>query len=86
MFNFITSRDGRWATGDGEALLVPLGFKWVPILEVGYLPKTVEAMLEYAHGESAIGDTLREGLVCRTLDGKQSFKAVDPEFLIHYGE
>lgn len=86
VFNFITSRDGRWATGDGEALLVPLGFKWVPIIGVKYLPKTVEEMLEMAHGESAIGDTLREGLVCRTLDGKQSFKAVDPEFLIHYGE
>lgn len=86
VFNFITSKDGRWATGDGEALLVPLGFKWVPIIGVEELPKTVEEMLEKAHGQSAIGDTLREGLVCRSLDGKQSFKAVDPEFLIHWGE
>lgn len=86
VFNFLTSKDGRWATGDGEFLLKPLGFKWVPIIGVSILPKTVEEMLELAHGQSMIGDTLREGLVCRSMDGKQSFKAVDPEFLIKYGE
>lgn len=31
-------------------------------------------------------DFLREGVVCRTLDGQRSFKAVDPEFLIKYDE
>ena len=86
VFNFITDRDGRWATRDGEFLLKPFGLSYVPIIEVRKLPKTVEKMLELAHGQSKLGDTLREGLVCRSLDGKQSFKAVDPEFLMKYGE
>ena len=85
-FNFITSRDGRWASGDGKALLEPLGIPWVPIIGNYKLPKTVDGMLFLAHGESAIEHTLREGVVCRTLDGKQSFKAVDPEFLLRWGE
>ena len=62
------------------------GFAFVPIVsEQYYLPNTVEDMLQVAHGESALGDTIREGLVCRSLDGKKSFKAVDPEFLLKYG-
>ncbi len=40
----------------------------------------------HAHGQSAIGDTLREGIVFRAQDGGQSFKAVDPLFLIQYDE
>ena len=61
--------------------------KWVPIVETNVdLPKTVDEMLALAHGQSMIGDTIREGLVCRTLDGKQSFKAVDPIFLMKYDE
>ena len=63
------------------------GLNFVPILETGVtLPDTVDEMLKMAHGQSQIGDTLREGLVCRSTDGKQSFKAVDPEFLMHYDE
>lgn len=50
------------------------------------LPDTVNEVLEYAHGESAIGNTIREGIVFRSKDGKQSFKAVDPLFLIKYNE
>jgi hypothetical protein len=33
-----------------------------------------------------LGNTIREGLVIRSLDGKTSFKAVDPLFLIKYNE
>ena len=45
-----------------------------------------EEMLTLANGPSRLADINREGLVCRSLDGSLSFKAVDPEFLIHYGE
>jgi len=27
---------------------------------------------------------MKEGIVFRTLDGSDSFKCVDPEFLLHY--
>lgn len=63
------------------------GLNFVPILQDDYiLPDTVNEVLEYAHGESAIGSTIREGVVFRSKDGKQSFKAVDPLFLIKYNE
>lgn len=47
---------------------------------------TVDECLEYAHGESQLGNTIREGIVFRSQDGKQSFKAVDPLFLLKYNE
>lgn len=63
------------------------GFKFVPIIETDYvLPDTVNEVLEYAHGQSQLYDTLREGIVFRSKDGKQSFKAVDPLFLLKYDE
>ena len=57
------------------------------IIDTSYiLPDTVDKVLEYAHGKSALGSTLREGIVFRSQDGKVSFKAVDPLFLIKYDE
>ena len=47
---------------------------------------SVEEVLDYATGKSQLYDTLREGIVFRSLDGKQSFKAVSPEFLIKHNE
>ena len=86
-FNLITSDVGRWSSQDGQAELAGYSVPWVPILSCEQLPKTVEEMLKKAHGQSELNiDTMREGLVCRSLDGQQSFKSVDPEFLIHYGE
>lgn len=63
------------------------GLRFVPILETGItLPDTVDEVLAYAHGTSALYDTLREGIVFRSEDGEKSFKAVDPLFLIQYDE
>lgn len=76
----------RLSSTTGKYMLENHGMKWVPILETNIrLPDTVDEVLAMAHGQSAIGDTLREGIVFRSSDGQQSFKAVDPEFLIHYG-
>lgn len=47
---------------------------------------TVPEVLEYATGKSQLYDTLREGIVFRSEDGKQSFKAVSPEFLLKNNE
>lgn len=77
---------GRMGSQKARDLVEAWGMKFVPIVGVGPLPSTVQEMLEYAHGNSALGNTIREGLVCRTLDGKQSFKAVDPLFLLKYNE
>lgn len=86
VFNFITSDHGRWPTGDGKRIAEEHGLQWVPIVGLGSIPIRVEKMLELAHGPSKIADIDREGLVCRSLDGKHSFKAVDPEFLLKWHE
>jgi hypothetical protein len=85
VFNVIHPK-GRSGSIPAKKLVESWGMKFVPILRVGAIPSTVQEMLEFAHGDSALGGTIREGLVCRTLDGKQSFKAVDPLFLLKYNE
>lgn len=86
VFNLI-SPTGRWDSVSAKKGVEYYGMKFVPILDRDYhLPDTVNEVLDYAHGESAIGDTLREGVVFRSMDGKSSFKAVDPLFLIKYEE
>lgn len=86
VFNIVYP-NGRVGSMFGENIATHLGMKHVPILDSNFvLPDTVDEMLGYAHNQSAIGDTLREGVVIRSADGKQSFKAVDPLFLIKYNE
>lgn len=78
---------GRLDSVSAREILSAHGMKFVPILSTEYiLPDTVDEVLEYAHGKSALGDTLREGIVFRSENGVQSFKAVDPQFLMKYDE
>lgn len=47
------------------------------------LPETVEEMLKYAEGKSALNDKKeREGVVVRSMDGTISFKAISNKFLL----
>lgn len=86
VFNLIYPT-GRLPSEMAKRLCEGRGLKFVPIIDAAYiLPDSVDEVLLYAHGESAIGDTLREGIVFRSKDGQKSFKAVDPLFLIHYNE
>lgn len=87
VFNVYTQRGGRMASLSARIQCEDFGLKFVPIIDSGLvLPDTVDEVLAYAHGPSAIGDTLREGIVFRSSDGKESFKAVDPLFLLKYDE
>jgi len=57
----------------------------VPILENSYqLPSTCEELLKYAEGKSKLDGEMREGIVLRTQDGVNSFKAVSNAFLLKY--
>lgn len=86
VFNVITPY-GRMGSVDARNFVGTRGLNFVPILDTNYtLPDTVQDMLEYAHGTSELFNTLREGVVVRSLDGKQSFKAVDPQFLLKHNE
>lgn len=57
----------------------------VPILETNFkIPSTCDELLTYANGVSEIDGEMREGVVLRTWDGVNSFKAVSNEFLLKY--
>ena len=57
----------------------------VPIIDANYImPDTVDEVLNYADGESAIDGGMREGIVFRDMNGDLSFKAVSNPFLLKY--
>lgn len=84
-FNFITSVDGRWNSIEASKLMFKYGVPWVPIINENFiLPDTVEELLAIATDKSVVDGGMREGLVFRSQDGSQSFKAVSNEFLMKY--
>ena len=87
IFNLIYP-SGRVGSVEAKKVVNDLGLKFVPILSEDAPIKgmTVPEVLEYATGKSQLYDTLREGIVFRSEDGKQSFKAVSPEFLLKNNE
>jgi len=68
-------------------LLQNLSLDYVPVLNQEYgfeLPDTIEDLLKYAEGKSALNpNTEREGVVIRSLDGSISFKAISNKFLLN---
>lgn len=86
VFNVIYP-SGRIGSVEAEAVIKRHGLKFVPIVDAHFLlPDTVDEMLTYADGKSVLADTLREGVVVRSQDGKQSFKAVSNAFLLKWSE
>lgn len=63
------------------------GIDFVPILDTDFhLPDNILDMQAYAHGESKLFPTDREGVVVRTVSNSISFKSVAPIFLINLGD
>jgi len=60
----------------------------VPILDEHFkLPDSIDEMVAYADGQSVVDpSSIREGVVLRTEDGVNSFKAVSNAYLIEKGE
>ena len=87
VFNVIYP-EKRLGSLEAKKLVEKYGLKFVPILEESVVLKgmSVTEVLDYATGKSMLYDTLREGIVFRTQDGTNSFKAVSPSFLIKHGE
>ena len=84
-FNFITSAEGRWDSKRASKLMIEFGIPWVPIVDENFiLPDTVDELLTIATGDSVVDGGMREGLVFRSQDGVQSFKAVSNEFLLRF--
>ncbi len=83
VFNFTTSNEGRMSSFEGKEIIESWGMKWVPILMLGKTQDSMEALKEFADGRSAINsEVAREGIVYRSLDGKDSFKNVSRKYLL----
>ena len=86
LFNLIVDGE-RWPTDAGCIFAQSRGIPWVPILGCDTLPNTMDDMKAQADGKSALNENkLREGIVYRSLDGKDSFKNVSNEYLLHQGK
>lgn len=87
VFNLIDNKHGRFDTFTMKSIMDEYGLKTVPIIDVISLEgKSVDDILKISNGKSQLYDTLREGIVFRSIDGKKSFKAVSPEFLFKYSK
>lgn len=68
---------------EGRAFAVAHGLPYVPVIGQMTLPNNVDEVLALAGAEpSRLDNGMREGLVFRSLDGAQSFKAVDNNYLL----
>lgn len=100
-FNVFFIREMRYGNVEELMdICLGLGEKTVPILEYNYmLTDSIHDIVELSKGRSVIGDCLREGIVirpvneiidkdirCQLVRNRISFKAVNPDFLLKYGE
>lgn len=88
-FNLIVGyKDGRVKRYNPKEMTMMLSrynIPCVPIVSQEFiLPDSVEELLNIATDKSAIDGGMREGLVFRSADGTQSFKAVSNEFLLRF--
>lgn len=87
VFNFKDSYVGRWPSDMGCNEIEKWGMKWVPILGEVQMPDTMEELKELATGKSVVNpNVMREGLVYRSLDGRDSFKNVSREYLLKHNQ
>jgi len=85
-FNLIFGyKDGtveRFNPREMTNILTEYNIPCVPILDEHFkLPNTIEEMVAYADGDSVVDGDYREGVVLRTADGINSFKAVSNYYL-----
>lgn len=100
-FNIYYIRSGRYGNlNELQIACASLNEKMVPLLSDNYiLQSSVPELVELSKGKSMIAETLREGIVIRPLEeivdcdlhcnlvrNRVSFKSVNPEFLLKYGE
>lgn len=69
----------------GISIMQDYNIKWVPIIARNFrLLPTVDEMIVYADGKSALSDTLREGVVIRDHRNTTSFKCISNQFLLKH--
>lgn len=86
-FNLIFSSKGRIGTLEMITILQKYEVPCVPVIaekiNVSQF-ENIDAILEYAEGNSLVDKQPREGIVFRSIDGMKSFKAVSNNFLLKF--
>jgi hypothetical protein len=100
-FNLYFIREGRYGnSSELMAYVCYLEEKMVPMIKTKYvLSNSIPELVEMSKGKSVLADIQREGIVIRpvneVVDGelhcdlvrnRVSFKSVNPDFLLKYGE
>ena len=87
IFNLINSKYGRCGSLEGRDTILGWDMKWVPVLGIGETQDNMEDMKAFATSNSVVNpEVLREGIVYRSLDGKESFKNVSREYLLKHNQ
>lgn len=72
-----------FSTEEMTELLIAYGIKSVPLVATNYkLPATIQDLIEFSRGKSALAPIHREGIVLRNEEKGISFKVINPDFLL----
>lgn len=87
VFDVYDIKRGEYLKPDERrALIGTMGMRHAPVLSTERTLAPVAMMLDWADGKSVLGDTLREGIVFKQVDGGMSLKAISNKYLLKGGE
>jgi RNA ligase (TIGR02306 family) len=87
VFDVYDIKRGEYLKPDERrSLIEAMGLKHAPVLSTERTLAPVAMMLDWADGKSVLGDTLREGIVFKQVDGGMSLKAISNKYLLKGGE
>jgi RNA ligase (TIGR02306 family) len=83
VFDVYDIKRGEYLKPDERrCLIATMGLKHAPVLTTERPLSPVAMLLDWADGKSVLGDTLREGIVFKQVDGGMSFKAISNKYLM----
>jgi len=93
-FNFFAIDEYSYLSFDSfQSVIKEMGLETVPFIGKFVLNNTVDELVEMSKGESKLNQIHREGIVVRPCEekedrklGRVSFKVINPDFLLKFGE
>lgn len=84
VFDIYDIKDGCYLNpADRENIIGRMGLDHVPVLDDAFvLNDSIEELLNLAEGTSRLGDTEREGIVFKEVNGGITFKAISNKYLL----
>ena len=84
VFDIYDIKDGCYLNpADRENIIGRMGLDHVPVLDDAFvLDDNIEELLKLAEGTSRLGDTEREGIVFKEVNGGITFKAISNKYLL----